>query len=224
MSQPERKTITCPKCGSEIEFTLWKSINTDMSFAIDDIISGKLFFVECESCGHVTRVDYPMLFNDMIHQVMISYEFSSDKSSQNDLDGIGQFAKIMSPFYRNGIRIVDTQNKLREKVQVFNDNLDDHVIEIYKYSLIFMFFQQYPDLKLSIPAYYLHRGGVPQFQLMADDGQNYFAPFDEDTYIKLKAAYMESSENAGDNGNAIVVDYEWAKKYIEEKMLPLVDG
>ena len=43
MSIPNKRTIKCPKCGKEIEFTLWQSINTDMPFAIPDIISGKLF-------------------------------------------------------------------------------------------------------------------------------------------------------------------------------------
>ena len=52
MSQPVNQTVKCPQCGADIPFTLWRSINTDVPNAIDDIISGKLFAVECEKCGH----------------------------------------------------------------------------------------------------------------------------------------------------------------------------
>ena len=51
MSQPVNQTVKCPQCGADIPFTLWRSINTDVPNAIDDIISGKLFAVECESAG-----------------------------------------------------------------------------------------------------------------------------------------------------------------------------
>ena len=221
MSKPERRTITCPECGEEIEFTLWASINTEIDFAINDIISGKLFDVECKSCGHTTRVDYPMLFNDMIHHVMISYERPGEKQSDDSRDSINVFSEFMSSFYKNGIRIVDSQNKLREKVSIFNAGLDDHVIEIYKYSLIVMFLHQNPEVKLSRSAYYCHSEDEPQFQLIAEDGNNYFAPFDEDLYEKIEAAYSESRTDAGDDGNSAVVDYEWAQKYIEDHILSL---
>ena len=65
MSKPEKQTVSCPKCGESISFTLWNSINTDMPNAIEDMISGKLFEVECGKCGYKTHVNYPMLFNDM---------------------------------------------------------------------------------------------------------------------------------------------------------------
>ena len=48
MSKPEKQTVTCPKCGEMIAFTLWHSINTGMPDAIPDIISGKLIEVECK--------------------------------------------------------------------------------------------------------------------------------------------------------------------------------
>ena len=71
MSKPENQTVTCPKCGETIAFTLWHSINTDMPDAIPNIISGKLFEAACKKCGYKTHVNYPLLFNDMLHQVMI---------------------------------------------------------------------------------------------------------------------------------------------------------
>ena len=66
-----KQTIKCPKCGADISFTRWQSINTQMNFAIPDIISGKLFDVDCKKCGQHIHLNYPLLFNDMIHSVMI---------------------------------------------------------------------------------------------------------------------------------------------------------
>lgn len=83
MSIPHKQTVKCPKCGEEIEFTLWQSINTEMNFAIPDIISGKLFEVECKKCGYKTHVNYPMLFNDMIHNVMI-YSVAPDSTEETE--------------------------------------------------------------------------------------------------------------------------------------------
>ncbi len=73
MSMPHREKIKCPKCGKELEYTMWDSINTQMDFAIPDIISGKLFEVVCDRCGQKLHLMYPILFNDMIHNVMIHY-------------------------------------------------------------------------------------------------------------------------------------------------------
>lgn len=61
MSIPVKQTVSCPKCGKEIEFTMWQSINNEMSFAMKDIISGKLFEVECKNCGLRTHVNYLFL-------------------------------------------------------------------------------------------------------------------------------------------------------------------
>ena len=73
MSIPTKQTVPCPKCGKEIEFTLWQSINNEIPTAMEDVISGKLFEIECKHCGLKTNVNYPILVNDMEHNVMVYY-------------------------------------------------------------------------------------------------------------------------------------------------------
>lgn len=53
MSIPVKKTVPCSNCGKDIEFTMWQSINNEMSFAMKDIISGKLFEIECNVFGQL---------------------------------------------------------------------------------------------------------------------------------------------------------------------------
>ncbi len=223
MSMPERKTITCPKCGKKIECTVWASINTEMDFAIDDIKSGKLFTVICDSCGFRIKLDYPILFNDMIHSVMISYEKPDEQKSQNS-ESLKLFSGFMQrTLYRNGIRVVDNQNDLREKVAIFNAGFDDRVMEIYKFSIIFMFFQQNPNSKLSIPAHFNYSNGKPVIALTTEDKRTLLSPFQEDMYRVLEAKYNESLEDGNDDANAAVIDYYWAKDYVEAHMLSLME-
>lgn len=114
MSIPVKQTVSCPKCGKDIEFTMWQSINNEMSFAMKDIISGKLFEVECKNCGLRTHVNYPILVNDMEHNVMIWYTYP---------DGIEEAEKALVPMkkmYNGHLRIVTDQADLREKVAIFN--------------------------------------------------------------------------------------------------------
>lgn len=124
MSIPVKQTVSCPKCGKDIEFTMWQSINNEMSFAIKDIISGKLFEVECKNCGLRTHVNYPILVNDMEHDVMIWYTYP---------DGIEETEKAlvsMKKMYNGHLRIVTDQADLREKVAIFSADLDDRIIEV----------------------------------------------------------------------------------------------
>ena len=129
MSMPEKESIQCPRCGSEVELTLWQSINTDMDFAIPDIISGKLFDVTCPDCGQQIRVDYTMLFNDMIHQVMIQY-LPKDEIEEISLSGF-MMRRIVAR-----ARVVTSQASLSEKVAIFNAGLDDRIVELLKVFIV----------------------------------------------------------------------------------------
>ena len=104
---------------------MWQSINTEKESAVTDIISGRLFETVCESCGKILHLDYPILFNDLEHQVMIDYvpqEKVREAVSASDLmHSMG-----------GRVRIVTDQTSLRENVAVFDAGLDDRIVEILK--------------------------------------------------------------------------------------------
>ena len=127
MSMPREETVKCPKCGEENTFTCWQSINTEMDFAIPDIISGKLFEVTCKKCGHTAQVHYPMLFNDMIHGVMINYVMPE---AVEEAVRVVDYMRERMDFCR--FRIVTSQTDLREKTAIFDAGLDDRVVELLK--------------------------------------------------------------------------------------------
>lgn len=64
MSMHDTITITCPECGKDAEFRIWKSINTkidpEMKAAVRD---RSAFLFTCPNCGAKHYVDYGFLYH-----------------------------------------------------------------------------------------------------------------------------------------------------------------
>ncbi len=199
MSIPVKQTVSCPKCGKEIEFTMWQSINNEMSFAMKDIISGKLFEVECKNCGLKTHVNYPILVNDMEHDAMIWYTYP---------DGIEETEKAlvsMKKMYNGHLRIVTDQASLREKVAIFNADLDDRIIEILKAIVMAQVQDQLADKDVQ-GVYYISDEN-PRFEIVYDGGSGYI-PVSTELYDKVKEEFFGQETLTQDE--EFYVDREWA--------------
>ena len=202
MSIPHKQTVKCPKCGEEIEFTLWQSINTEMNFAIPDIISGKLFEVECKKCGYKTHVNYPMLFNDMIHNVMI-YSVAPDSTEETE-----KALDSLKKMYPGRTRIVTDQSTLREKTAIFNAGLDDRVTEILK--LIIMAQLQEQLSGKDLVGVFFVPGDEPKFEIAFKDGSGY-VPVTKEMYENL-ASQFNDKLSAGDD--EYYIDQDWAMAFL----------
>lgn len=199
MSIPVKQTVPCPKCGKDIEFTLWQSINNEMSFAMKDIISGKLFEVECKNCGLKTHVNYPILVNDMAHDVMIQYTYPDGiEESEKALDS-------MRKMYRGRLRIVTDQASLREKVAIFNAELDDRVIELIKAIVIAQVQDQLADK--NVQGVYYIADDNPRLEIVCDGGSGY-VPVDNEFYKRVEEEFF--GEDGLTQDNEIYIDKDWA--------------
>jgi predicted nucleic-acid-binding Zn-ribbon protein len=202
MSIPHKQTVKCPKCGEEIEFTLWQSINTEMNFAIPDIISGKLFEVECKKCGYKTHVNYPMLFNDMIHNVMI-YSVAPDSTEETE-----KALDSLKKMYPGRTRIVTDQSTLREKTAIFNAGLDDRVTEILKLIIMAQLQEQLSGQEL-VGVFFVP-GDEPKFEIAFKDGSGY-VPVTKEMYENL-ASQFNDKLSAGDD--EYYIDQDWAMAFL----------
>jgi predicted nucleic-acid-binding Zn-ribbon protein len=202
MSIPHKQTVKCPKCGEEIEFTLWQSINTEMDFAIPDIISGKLFEVECKKCGYKTHVNYPMLFNDMIHNVMI-YSVAPDSTEETE-----KALDSLKKMYPGRTRIVTDQSTLREKTAIFNAGLDDRVTEILKLIIMAQLQEQLSGQEL-VGVFFVP-GDEPKFEIAFKDGSGY-VPVTKEMYENL-ASQFNDKLSAGDD--EYYIDQDWAMAFL----------
>jgi len=201
MSKPEKQTVTCPKCGETIAFTLWHSINTDMPEVIPDIISGKLFEVECKKCGYKTHVNYPLLFNDMIHQVMI-YNAVPENSKEAE-DALNS----MKTLYPGRTRIVLDQSTLREKASIFNAGLDDRVTEILKLIVIAQLQEQLAGKKLM--GVYFIPSDEPSFEVALEEGSGY-VPVSKEMYRSIEEQFREQLST----DDEYYINQDWALTFL----------
>ena len=203
MSQMKKQTVACPRCGADIAFTLWDSINTDMPNAIPDIISGKLFEVECKKCGHRTHVNYPMLFNDMIHNVMI-YNTVPEKAEETK-----HSFDAMRGLYDGRKRIVTDQSTLREKTSIFNAGLDDRVTEILKLIVLAQVQEQVAARKFA-GAYFIP-GDEPKYELAFEDGSGY-VPVTMEMYNGIATQFEKQLKR----DREYFIDQDWALKFLSD--------
>lgn len=204
MSMPWKETTTCPKCGKENEFTLWQSLNADLSpEAKQDLLDGTLFQVTCKHCGYVSNVNYNILYHDMTHQVMMHCVRECDVEETKQMIKQAEEDGMKMPGYRK--RIVTDQNSLREKAMIFDQGLDDRVIEIAKLYYLAFAKEKCPDANAT-EIYFLAENGKYRFVFLGDTPLH--AEFPMSMYEKIKNQYESRLIAAGEEETEIGI--EWA--------------
>jgi len=106
-------TFTCPSCNHENNIKVKENI-TNMD--IKKIINDKFFVFTCKKCHRQTRILYPVKVET--DKYLVYFTPSSDKKIKNTTKKIG--------------RVCDTYEDFREKIMIFDANLNDVVIEYLK--------------------------------------------------------------------------------------------
>ena len=152
MSMTTSEKTKCPKCGAEIEFTLWQSLNA----TLDPDEARKLRrcefgLVVCPKCGETTLMLYPILYHDMAAHAMV--RFLPGASREQLAEGIKedqkQIQQMQSMFNmpKTRLRAVSTYGDLCEKARIFHHKLDDRTIEVMKALMLTGFQQDHPDFR-----------------------------------------------------------------------------
>lgn len=215
MSKTCEETFTCPACGRENKFTLWQSLNGNLDpDAKQQLLNGSFFLQKCASCGHETPVVYAMLYNDMTHQAMVhlvapeAVEKTREMIRQID----GQI-DIKLPEFRK--RIVTNANALREKAIIFENGLDDRVVEIIKLIFLAEAMDQHPDAHIS-EAYLMVENGRYALQFIGDKPLE--ADLPAELYAGIQAKFAKRLKAIGDA--EYVVDAKWAMDFLASQSKP----
>jgi ribosomal protein S27E len=124
MSSHETIQVTCPNCRHEQAFEHWHSVNITLHPELRErVLSGELFTLACAKCGEETTVQKALLYNDMERGFMIC--LSPTEPPALPSSGMADMAKVR-------LRRVETPAHLSEKIRIFEDGLDDRLIEIQK--------------------------------------------------------------------------------------------
>ena len=206
MSLPKKQLLSCPQCRESYEFTSYDSINTERDSAVSDVVSGRLFEAVCPHCSHKILVDYPLLFNDLKHNVIVSYvrpgELDEMVKASSAISGLGC-----------RLRIVTSRRALQEKVAVFDADLDDRVTELLKVIVINQLQDQLRGREVTGAFFHPDRES-PAIEFLMDDGSAYIG-VDMTGYAEIRKTF---AAELADREKDLLVDERWAVDFLSEYM------
>lgn len=141
MSINSKESLPCPKCGHLNDITVWNSITADSNPDLkQDLLSGKINFFVCSSCGYRALMPNPMLYYDDSHKLIISFSpCNDDVTTQKLYDEVRKAAEESGELKKldgYNLRFVTNINDLMEKIITFDYNLNDKVIEVMKIMIL----------------------------------------------------------------------------------------
>lgn len=214
MSLPKRIVVNCSKCEKQLNATVFQSVNTDYADDIAaQIMSGKLFDIECPNCKFVSHLEYDMLYNDMRHGAAVWVVHKNSPQYDSKIAEI----RTNQAFPYKTLRIVEDMNSLKEKVACLEYGRDDRIIELCKVFTAYNLLAQQPDFKIKA-VFYSILSGKELIYLYDYAGNEQCCELPANAYDYLKELYENSSYAAQFDGNYAIVDYAWA----EEILIPLM--
>lgn len=195
MSKHYETTINCPKCGQSSAFRIWESINTVINPEMKEKVKDRsAFLFTCPHCGEQNYVNYGFLYHQMEDTIMIAYSTSDENEEEMyhlftyEQDDIFSFGNI---FLKGKylLRIVRSLNALREKIYIFDDGLDDRIVEIYKLLLYGKILDDVPDTK-DLDIFYMG-GEQPHFEAVTSSKFLGSSDFNRDLYEHLIKQYSD---------------------------------
>lgn len=127
MSEPREVNYRCPYCGEEFTIEVWDSVNaTEDEDLRERAVSGDLFRFTCPHCRKQFMVQYPLVYIDKRHKFVLWL------SQQEAPASLKQYTK---PLVEKGykLRRTPTLEEFVEKIEIFEDDVDDRMVELAKY-------------------------------------------------------------------------------------------
>lgn len=125
--------------------TVWQSVRAEDTDLKADILKRKLNIFECDICGAQALYPEPLLYTDDEKKLMITFAPCADKASRDKMyEQIRKTSKTSGELDRldgYNLRFVTDYNDLMEKILIFDNDLNDKVLEFIK----LMILSQEPD-------------------------------------------------------------------------------
>lgn len=148
MSISELRTVKCPNCLGSNKIVFYSSVSPSSDKSLrDSILNDTLFKYTCIHCGYEAQLSYPVIYNDIKRCFMIYYLPRCKKRVITDRI-IERDSSQTTPIKK---RLVPSYNDLKEKIVIFESNLDDMAVEITKLALKI---KTEKDLKIKIDCGY----------------------------------------------------------------------
>lgn len=209
MSMERIETIICPKCGQENKIIVWDSLNGDLDpEAKEKLLNGTLFRFKCTKCGYESNVEYNLLYHDMKNNVMVYLVHPDvvDKTIQ-EMINLEKTLPVKMRGYKK--RVVCDQNELREKAIIFDNGLDDRVVEIIKFIYLIKVQQQFPE-KVIEAVYMMFSDEKMTLHFFM--GETKVIDIPKELYDGICKDFEEKLKEVGDSD--FIVNINWVKKIL----------
>lgn len=136
--------VKCQQCQEEFEFPIYSLINLQKDTDLyEPLFSLDIFKHKCEKCGHLNIIQYDMMVVDSYKNYMI-YLFSPERMNIFK-DSVDKYLSTLEQSSPEGYkvfidsikhtRVVNSINDLKEKLLIFDYDLNDKIIELMKRGL-----------------------------------------------------------------------------------------
>lgn len=130
MTAIRHDSVACEACGRSGRFAFYDSVNVTQAPQLRDAVLRRDLFRHRCGCGHETLVIYPFMYHDMTRRFMV-WLLATD---QHGRPRVEELPPTRSPGYR--LRAVGGLNQVIERIQIFESDLNDAVIEMVKLAVV----------------------------------------------------------------------------------------
>ncbi len=109
----KKEEVKCPKCGKKIRVKVYTKLDETQ---VTDIINRDIFAAKCPKCGEKTYIDYIV---DLETPTYYLYYTPGYNKSKKKIKG-------------KTTRVCDTYDDFKEKILIFEEGLNDILIEFIK--------------------------------------------------------------------------------------------
>ena len=195
--------ITCPHCQAETDHKVIDHINIDrnpeLRAKVQDL---SCFRVTCPNCGETVLAVHPCLYHDMSNQFMVWLWPEEEKPPSAQFDPLSGYT----------LRIVDSLNAFREKINILERGLDDRTVEIMK---LLLFAQLNRDLDVVELLFHELDEQTMDFRFVAvlSDGAEQYAAMPGAVYQRMNEDVQNYLYTPG--GDFARIDMAWARDALE---------
>ena len=193
MSEEHIEKVTCSKCGKESEFLVHDIISTDDSPGMKaKVREGNLFDWKCPHCGAESTLMYPMLYHQPEDKLMI---YLMEPDSNDNIEAPEGYT----------CRVTKDVNAFLEKLAIFDEGLDDRVVELMKLFIVAAMQVERPQIVITDFLFDRDSDGLRFFTVVTGDGDISNAAFSDEAYegVKDLLAKYPAPES-------IRIDAQWA--------------
>lgn len=201
------ETVKCPYCKKVITVKTYHMIGYNSPRFVK-AITGELFNVACPFCREMFCYEYATAIHTPTYSILCV--------QQNlDRDSLQQVADITRDYVKKGalFRVVRNVSEMKEKVYIFNANLDDRAIELLKklYALNLAVIESNDRINIGDPYFDGKNIVIPYYNVDLDEDMDRHYNIDKKEYQDQINIIQELNISPNEN----VFDGDWATDVVK---------